>query len=44
MLQIKSIPAFDDNYIWLIQNRDRDCAVVDRAVLSLSSLTLNSMT
>lgn len=29
MLQIKSIPAFDDNYIWLIQNRDRDCAVVD---------------
>jgi len=29
MLQIKSIPAFNDNYIWLIQNSDNRCAVVD---------------
>ncbi len=29
MLDIKSIPAFNDNYIWLIQNSDRSCAVVD---------------
>jgi len=29
MLTIKSIPAFNDNYIWLIQNHDLRCAVVD---------------
>ena len=29
MLTIKSIPAFNDNYIWLIQNSDQRCAVVD---------------
>ncbi|PMH41080.1 hydroxyacylglutathione hydrolase [Vibrio sp. 10N.286.49.B3] len=29
MLQIKSIPAFNDNYIWLIENSDQRCAVVD---------------
>ncbi|MEF1253661.1 hydroxyacylglutathione hydrolase [Vibrio sp. M260112] len=29
MLNIKSIPAFNDNYIWLIENSDRRCAVVD---------------
>ena len=29
MLVIKSIPAFSDNYIWLIQNSDNCCAVVD---------------
>ncbi|MFV0449843.1 MAG: hydroxyacylglutathione hydrolase [Vibrio sp.] len=29
MLQIKSIPAFNDNYIWLIHNSDNRCAVVD---------------
>lgn len=29
MLVIKSIPAFRDNYIWLIQNSDNRCAVVD---------------
>ncbi len=29
MLTIKSIPAFSDNYIWLIQNNDQRCAVVD---------------
>ncbi|MEH0687655.1 hydroxyacylglutathione hydrolase [Vibrio cholerae] len=29
MLEIKSIPAFNDNYIWLIENRDKRCAVVD---------------
>lgn len=29
MLEIKSIPAFNDNYIWLIQNSDKRCAIVD---------------
>ncbi|MDN3609266.1 hydroxyacylglutathione hydrolase [Vibrio ostreicida] len=29
MLDIKSIPAFSDNYIWLIQNSDQRCAIVD---------------
>jgi hydroxyacylglutathione hydrolase len=29
MLHIKSIPAFNDNYIWLIENSDGRCAVVD---------------
>lgn len=29
MLDIKSIPAFNDNYIWLIENSDRRCIVVD---------------
>ncbi len=29
MLEVKSIPAFNDNYIWLIQNSDGRCAVVD---------------
>ena len=29
MLDIKSIPAFNDNYIWLIENSDQHCAVVD---------------
>ncbi|MFC1236089.1 hydroxyacylglutathione hydrolase [Vibrio sp. F74] len=29
MLTIKSIPAFNDNYIWLIQNSDKRCAIVD---------------
>ncbi|TMX31926.1 hydroxyacylglutathione hydrolase [Vibrio sp. Hep-1b-8] len=29
MLNIKSIPAFNDNYIWVIENSDRRCAVVD---------------
>ncbi|WP_428772150.1 hydroxyacylglutathione hydrolase [Vibrio sp.] len=29
MLHIKSIPAFRDNYIWLIENSDGRCAVVD---------------
>ncbi|MCL9782152.1 hydroxyacylglutathione hydrolase [Vibrio sp. S4M6] len=29
MLYIKSIPAFNDNYIWLIKNNDNRCAVVD---------------
>ncbi|WED21161.1 hydroxyacylglutathione hydrolase [Vibrio sp. JC009] len=29
MLTIKSIPAFNDNYIWLIQNNSNGCAVVD---------------
>ena len=29
MLDIKSIPAFNDNYIWLIENSDKRCAVVD---------------
>ncbi|OIQ25494.1 hydroxyacylglutathione hydrolase [uncultured Vibrio sp.] len=29
MLHIKSIPAFNDNYIWAIENSDGRCAVVD---------------
>jgi hydroxyacylglutathione hydrolase len=29
MLAVKSIPAFDDNYIWLIHNNDGHCVVVD---------------
>ncbi|CAM4235343.1 hydroxyacylglutathione hydrolase [Vibrio agarivorans] len=29
MLHVKSIPAFNDNYIWLIQNSQQGCAVVD---------------
>ncbi|MEZ9230480.1 hydroxyacylglutathione hydrolase [Vibrio amylolyticus] len=29
MLHIKSIPAFNDNYIWVIENSDGRCAVVD---------------
>ncbi|MCJ2377736.1 hydroxyacylglutathione hydrolase [Vibrio sp. ZSDZ34] len=29
MLHIKSIPAFDDNYIWLLENNQQQCAVVD---------------
>ncbi|MFB9133432.1 hydroxyacylglutathione hydrolase [Vibrio olivae] len=29
MLDIKSIPAFNDNYIWLIENNQQSCAVVD---------------
>jgi hydroxyacylglutathione hydrolase len=29
MLDIKSIPAFNDNYIWLIENNQQHCALVD---------------
>ncbi|GAM57342.1 hydroxyacylglutathione hydrolase [Vibrio ishigakensis] len=29
MLVVKSIPAFNDNYIWLIHNNQGECAVVD---------------
>ncbi|MGF1683707.1 hydroxyacylglutathione hydrolase [Photobacterium makurazakiensis] len=29
MLTVKSIPAFNDNYIWLIHNPDNHCVVVD---------------
>ncbi|EAR54831.1 putative hydroxyacylglutathione hydrolase GloB [Photobacterium sp. SKA34] len=29
MLTVKSIPAFNDNYIWLIHNKDNHCVVVD---------------
>lgn len=29
MLPVKSIPAFNDNYIWLIENSQQGCAVVD---------------
>ncbi|MCG7498412.1 hydroxyacylglutathione hydrolase [Vibrio sp. Of7-15] len=29
MLTVKSIPAFNDNYIWLIHNNDNHCVVVD---------------
>ncbi|CAM2770463.1 hydroxyacylglutathione hydrolase [Vibrio rarus] len=29
MLVVKSIPAFNDNYIWLIHNNQGQCAIVD---------------
>ncbi|MUK60318.1 hydroxyacylglutathione hydrolase [Aliivibrio fischeri] len=29
MLSVKSIPAFNDNYIWLIHNNHNHCVVVD---------------
>ncbi|OEE38439.1 hydroxyacylglutathione hydrolase [Vibrio genomosp. F10 str. ZF-129] len=29
MIRIKSIPAFNDNYIWVIENREGRCVVVD---------------
>lgn len=29
MLLVKSIPAFTDNYIWLIKNEGNHCAVID---------------
>ncbi|MGC9422134.1 MULTISPECIES: hydroxyacylglutathione hydrolase [Vibrio] len=46
MLHIKSIPAFNDNYIWLIENSDRRCAVVDPgdAAPVLSYLTEHELT
>ncbi|MCG3722726.1 hydroxyacylglutathione hydrolase [Vibrio cincinnatiensis] len=46
MLHIKSIPAFNDNYIWLIENSDHRCAVVDPgdAAPVLSYLTEHELT
>ncbi|SHE88151.1 hydroxyacylglutathione hydrolase [Vibrio gazogenes] len=46
MLNIKSIPAFRDNYIWLIQNRDQHCVVVDPgdAGVVIDYLTSNHLT
>lgn len=29
MLSVKSIPAFNDNYIWLIHNNDNHCVIID---------------
>ncbi len=50
MLTVKSIPAFNDNYIWLIQNTDRHCIVVDPGdatpvldVLEQEGLTLDAV-
>ncbi|MCK6262611.1 hydroxyacylglutathione hydrolase [Vibrio sp. ZSDE26] len=50
MLHIKSIPAFNDNYIWLIENSDGRCVVVDPGdakpvleYLSKHDLTLNAI-
>jgi len=50
MLDIKSIPAFNDNYIWLIKNSDHRCAVVDPgdaapvlAYLQAHQLTLDAI-
>ena len=50
MLDIKSIPAFNDNYIWLIKNSDQRCAVVDPgdaapvlAYLQQHNLTLDAI-
>lgn len=32
MIQIDALPAFNDNYLWLLQDAGtRRCAVVDRA-------------
>lgn len=46
MLQIKSIPAFNDNYIWAIQNNEQRCAIVDPgdAQPVLSYLAANNLT
>ncbi|ATF08896.1 hydroxyacylglutathione hydrolase [Candidatus Enterovibrio altilux] len=35
MLSISSIPAFNDNYIWLIKNEDNHCFVIDPGDASL---------
>ncbi|KKC97872.1 hydroxyacylglutathione hydrolase [Photobacterium halotolerans] len=50
MLTIKSIPAFSDNYIWLIQGPDNRCVVVDPGdatpvldCLNTSNLTLEAI-
>lgn len=51
MLKIDAIPAFDDNYIWLISRTDSDQAVVVdpgdgqavQAVLDANKLTLNTI-
>ncbi|CAM3735071.1 Hydroxyacylglutathione hydrolase [Vibrio aerogenes CECT 7868] len=45
MLNIKSIPAFRDNYIWLIQNQEQHCVVVDPgdAQVVLSFLEKNNL-
>lgn len=50
MLTIKSIPAFNDNYIWLIQNSESHCAIVDPGeaqpvidYLELHNLTLDAI-
>ncbi|SHO58566.1 hydroxyacylglutathione hydrolase [Vibrio quintilis] len=46
MLNIKSIPAFRDNYIWLIQNQEQHCVVVDPgdAQVVLSYLQTHQLT
>lgn len=34
MIQIDALPAFNDNYIWLLRDdRSRRCAVVDESPL-----------
>ncbi len=50
MLRIKSIPAFNDNYIWLICNDENQCVVVDPGdakpvirYLTEHELTLNAI-
>ncbi|OAN18753.1 hydroxyacylglutathione hydrolase [Photobacterium jeanii] len=50
MLTVKSIPAFDDNYIWLIHSQDNHCVVVDPGdatpvikVLEQEQLTLDAI-
>jgi hydroxyacylglutathione hydrolase len=46
MLHVKSIPAFNDNYIWLIISEDNRCAVVDPGEASqvIDYLKANSLT
>ena len=50
MLSVSSLPAFNDNYIWLIQNDKGHCAVVDPgeseqviAKINNSQLTLDAI-
>ncbi|NUY56564.1 MULTISPECIES: hydroxyacylglutathione hydrolase [unclassified Salinivibrio] len=46
MLHVKSIPAFNDNYIWLIISEDNRCAVVDPGEASqvIDYLKANTLT
>ncbi|EOD80277.1 Hydroxyacylglutathione hydrolase [Grimontia indica] len=50
MLSVTSIPAFNDNYIWLLKNDDNHCVVVDPGdakpvleTLNNEGLTLNGV-
>ncbi|AMG29979.1 hydroxyacylglutathione hydrolase [Grimontia hollisae] len=43
MLSVTSIPAFNDNYIWLLKNDDNHCVVVDPGDAAPVLSTLNQM-